>query len=63
MSRHGKPADDSARLNLVVPKIMKGQIAEAKKVLRVGSLSDCARHCLAVGLEKILKGATRNEVV
>lgn len=63
MSKHGKPADDSARLNLVVPKIMKGQIAEAKKVLRAGSLSDCARHCLAVGLEKILKGATRNEIV
>ena len=54
MSRHGKPADDSARLNLVVPKIMKEQMSEARKVLRVGSLSDCARHCLAVGLEKIL---------
>lgn len=54
MSKHGKPADDSARLNLVIPKIMKGQITEAKRVLCAGSLSDCARHCLAVGLEKIL---------
>ena len=63
MSKHGKPADDSARLNLVVPKIMKEQMAEARKVLRVGSLSDCARHCLAVGLEKILRGAAHNEVV
>ena len=53
MSRHGKPAQDSARLNVIVPKTMKERIEAAKKTVNALSISDVSRLCFELGLQKI----------
>ena len=53
MSRHGKLADDSARLNVVLPKPMFGRLEEAKRSLNAVSTSDAARVCIEYGLRRI----------
>lgn len=53
MSRHGKPAADSARLNVIVPKTMKQRMEAAKKAVNALSLSDVSRLCFEIGLQKI----------
>lgn len=59
MSRHGKPAADSARLNVIVPKTMKERMEAAKKAVNALSLSDVSRLCFEIGLQKIERGARK----
>lgn len=55
MSRHGKPADDSARLSVVVPKDMKIRIECAKATMNSKSISDAVRVCIEYGLSVVEK--------
>lgn len=59
MSRHGKPAADSARLNVIVPKTMKERMEAAKKAINALSLSDVSRLCFEIGLQKIEREARK----
>lgn len=59
MSRHGKPAADSARLNVIVPKTMKERMETAKKAVNALSLSDVSRLCFEIGLQKIERGTRK----
>ena len=59
MSRHGKPASDSARLNVIVPKTMKQRMEAAKKVVNALSLSDVSRLCFEIGLQRIERKASK----
>lgn len=53
MSRHGKPADDSARLSVVVPKSMKNRVAALAGLHGAQSISDTTRVCMEYGLQKM----------
>lgn len=61
MSRHGKLADDSARLNVVVPKAMADRIEGVRGFLNAVSTSDTARVCLEYGLQKVESLKKRSE--
>ena len=61
MSRHGKLADDSARLNVVVPKVMAERIEGVMGFLNAVSTSDTARVCLEYGLQKVESLKKRSE--
>ena len=61
MSRHGKLADDSARLNVVVPKAMAERIEGVRGVLNAVSTADAARVCLEYGLQKVESLKKRSE--
>jgi hypothetical protein len=53
MSRHGKPADDSAKLSVVIPKTMRERIKETSMAIGFQSFSDAARVCLEYGLQRM----------
>lgn len=53
MSRHGKPADDSAKLSVVIPKTMKARIKGISSSSGLQSFSDTARVCLEYGLQRM----------
>ena len=53
MSRHGKPADDSAKLSIVIPKTMRDRIKEMSVAIGFQSFSDSARVCLEYGLQRM----------
>ena len=57
MSRHGKPADDSAKLSVVIPKIMKVRIKDISSTSGLQSFSDTARVCLEYGLQRMERDA------
>jgi hypothetical protein len=53
MSRHGKPAEDSAKLSVVIPKTMRERIKEMSAAIGFQSFSDSARVCLEYGLQRM----------
>lgn len=53
MSRHGKPAEDSAKLSVVIPKTMRERIKGASIAFGFQSFSDAARVCLEYGLQRM----------
>ena len=53
MSRHGKPAEDSAKLSVVIPKTMRERIKEMSAAIDFQSFSDAARVCLEYGLQRM----------
>lgn len=53
MSRHGKPADDSAKLSVVIPRTMKARIKDVSCSSGHQSFSDTARVCLEYGLQRM----------
>ena len=53
MSRHGKLADDSARLNVVLPRTMAKRMSEIQTFINASSISDTARICIEYGLHKV----------
>ena len=57
MSRHGKPADDSAKLSVVIPKTMKVRIKDISRTSGLQSFSDTARICLEYGLQRMERSA------
>lgn len=57
MSRHGKPADDSAKLSVVIPKTMKVRIKDISFVSGLRSFSDTTRVCLEYGLQRMERAA------
>lgn len=57
MSRHGKPADDSAKLSVVIPKPMKVRIKDVSISSGLQSFSDTARVCLEYGLQRMERAA------
>lgn len=61
MSRHGKLADDSARLNVVVPRAMADRMKESKKFVNASSMSDAARIFIEYGLQKVESFKKRSE--
>ena len=52
-SRHGKPAEDSARLNAIVPKGMIARMGAVMDFTHSESISDLTRLLLELGLTKI----------
>lgn len=54
MSRHNKFAEDSAVLSVVIPGDMKSTMVCVADSTGE-SLSQIARYCLTVGLEKVMK--------
>ena len=57
MSRHGKPADDSAKLSVVIPKPMKARIKDVSISSGLQSFSDATRVCLEYGLQRMERAA------
>lgn len=57
MSRHGKPADDSAKLSVVIPKPMKARIKNVSNISGLQSFSDTTRMCLEYGLQRMERAA------
>lgn len=53
MSRHGKLADDSERLNVVLPKAMSKRMSDIRTFINANSISDTARICIEYGLQKV----------
>lgn len=53
MSRHGKPADDSAKLSVVIPRTMKARIKDVSCSFGLQSFSDTTRVCLEYGLQRM----------
>lgn len=53
MSRHGKIALDSFRLNFVVPDSVRGRLESVMPKVNARSMSECARLALEYGLARM----------